>query len=198
MPNSSKHKNVSCQPPPSAAFPKYFKTIQEILQTFRPGWCQIRASTKTSLSTTIISCIPKGLRMPTREPKDKKSRFFLLLENSPYSSEMYCCKEKDMYEYMIARLPLWLVTYWNCDANTMMYDQIIDSKSEIWYCIYLEVHFRNAQPRYGCWSITWLMHFSDDFGFNKNLLQEEKWIMETLTIKRFERKKTYHWGFKLF
>ena len=40
-----------------------------------------------------------------------------------------------------------------------------------------------------CWSITWLMHFWDDFGFNKNLSQGEKWFLETLTIEKFEKRK---------
>ena len=33
------------------------------------------------------------------------------------------------------------------------------------------------------------MHFWDDFGFNKNLSQGEKWFLETLTIEKFEKRK---------
>ena len=157
MPKSSRHKNFPCQSPSSASFPKYFKTIQEILQMFRLGRCQIRASTKMSLvnhhhqlhSKKAFGCQPES-------QKTKNLGFFKkIIQNQKYCS-----------------VSIWKYTF--------------------------EAHLAQPRLRYGCWSITWLMHFSDDFGFNKNLLREEKWILETLKIERLEWKKTYHWGFKLF
>ena len=138
-----------------------------------------------SLVTTIISCISK--RSSDANQRAKRQKMCNKREGHQWK---YDCK------ITIAILVTCHVLKLRCKDHDAWSNNLLRIRNMILFLFGSTLLRCPVKIKIYCWSITWLMHFWDDFGFNKNLSQGEQWFLETLTIEKFEKRKQVSLGEK--